>query len=127
MKNIVIIISVLLLGFCGCQKESAIIPCAKFTTNLVGDSIPKKTKFTIYLDQARGEYLVYFKGDVKSRTYNKNNLTATGSMIPENADSVQVTTYINPGVYTFTVLARSFGNWGKEELEAVDSLRIKVY
>jgi hypothetical protein len=126
MKNIAFIIPVIILIMWSCSKEPAIKPIAKFTTNIENNTLPIKTKFTIYLDQTRGDYITYFTGSGKDKTFVKDVYSTKGISV-DKLDSAGVTGYTTPGEYTFTVVARSFGNWGKEELEAVDSIKITAY
>ncbi len=126
MKKLILFVPVILLGIWACQKEPAEKPSAKFTTSIENNTIAKQTKFMLYLDQADGEFVTYFKGDAPKRTYNKNDLTITGAYVDPALDSVEVAGYGLAGEYTFTVLAITYGNWGGERLEAVDSIRITV-
>jgi hypothetical protein len=125
MKKVLFLITVILLVIWSCQKEPAIKPSAKFTTSIVNNTIARKVKFMLYLDQTQGEFITFFKGDAPQRTYKKDDYTVTGDKV-EATDSVEVSAYGVAGEYTFTVLAISYGNWGGEQLEAVDSIRIKV-
>jgi len=126
MKKLIILVSVILLSLGACQKEPAETPSAKFTTNIVNNTISKGAKFMLYLDQTDGEFITYFKGDAPKRTYNKDDYTITGSYVDPELDSVEVAGYGVVGEYTFTVLAITYGNWSGERLEAVDSIRITV-
>lgn len=127
MKKTLFFLALIFFGFLSCQKEPAFTPTAKIRTNLVNDSIAKKARFRLYLDQTNGDFITYFKGDTPKKTYNKDDYTITGVSVDENADSVDVAAYTVVGQYTFTLLARTFGNWGDEEYQAVDSIRITVY
>jgi hypothetical protein len=126
MKNIAFIIPIIILIMWSCSKEPAIKPIAKFTTNIENNRLPILTKFTVYLDQTRGDYITYFSGNGKDKTFVKDIYTTKG-ISADGLDSVSVAVYTTPGEYTFTVVARSFGNWGKEEMEAVDSIKITAY
>jgi hypothetical protein len=126
MKKALFLIPVVILVIWSCQKEPAKQPSAKFTTNLVNNTIVKQTKFMLYLDQTEGEFITYFKGDTPKKTYNKDDFTISGSPIIDVKDSLEMASYGVAGEYTFTVLAISYGNWGGEQLEAVDSIRITV-
>jgi hypothetical protein len=125
MKKILILIPLVLLTIWNCTKEEADAPYAKIHTNLVNNTIAKSAKFSLYLDQTHGEFITYFKGDAPKRTYTKGDYTIAGSSIPADADSVEIS-YGVVGQYTLTLLARSYGNWGDEELTAIDSVRITV-
>ena len=127
MKKILILIPIIFLAVLSCQKEPAPAPSAKIHTSLVHDSVAKLAKFWLYLDKTNGEFITYYKGDGPKKTYSADNFTATGIIVDENVDSVEIAGYGIVGQYTFTLLARSFGNWGDEERQAIDSTRITVY
>ena len=125
MKKLFLIIPILLTAFFGCQKEPAEKPTAKIRTNLVDNTVAKQKKFTLYLDQTHGDFITYFKGETPKKTYRKDDPSVSGTAI-EAKDSVQVNSYPLAGTFTFTLLAVSYGNWGGERLEAVDSITITV-
>lgn len=127
MKKILILIPLLLMSVWSCVKEEPLEPSAKIKTNIVDNSLATKTKFILYLDETEGEFITFFKGDVPKRTYNKLDPTVTGTIVDENVDSVEVAGYGVAGEYTFVLMARSFGNWGEDEMEAIDSVRITVH
>jgi hypothetical protein len=126
MKKIILLIPVILLAIWACTKEPAKQPSAKFTTNIVNNTIAKGTRFMLYLDQTDGEFITYFKGDAPKRTYDKNDYTKSGTYVDPALDSLEIAPYGVVGEYTFTVLAISYGEWAGEQLEAVDSIRITV-
>lgn len=125
MKKLLLLIPLIILTLWNCTKEDAEPPTAKIHTNLVNNTIAKQAKFSLYLDQTHGEFITYFKGDAPKRTYTKGDYTIAGSSIAADADSVEIS-YGIVGQYTLTLLARSYGNWGDEELTAIDSVRITV-
>jgi hypothetical protein len=125
MKKLFLIIPFLFLASTGCQKEPAEKPAAKIRTNLVNNTVAKQKVFTIYLDQTHGDFITVFKGDSPKKTYKKDDFTVSGLAI-ESKDSATVTGYPLTGEFTFTLLAVSYGNWGGERLEAIDSIRITV-
>ena len=79
----------------------------------------------LYLDQTHGDFVTYFKGENPKKTYRKDDNTVTGTAV-EVRDSIEVSSYPLTGTFTFTLLAVSYGNWGGERLEAVDSISITV-
>jgi hypothetical protein len=126
MKKTLIFIALIFFGVLSCQKEPAIAPTAHIRTNLVDNTVAKKIRFRLYLDQSSGDFITYFKGDTPKKTYNKDDLTVTGVIVDENADSIDIAAYTVAGTYTFTLVAKSYGSWGDEELQAVDSIKITV-
>jgi hypothetical protein len=119
-------IIVFLLFVFGCNKEDAITPSADFTTNLQNNTLKRGMPFTIYLDNVRGEFLVYFKGNNEVSTYNPTDPTRQGTIISTDLDSLAIPAYNNAGQYTFTVVASSSGNWAKDYFQDVKSITINV-
>jgi len=110
------------LLFTGCNKEEAPETSAAFTTNIQQGTLETGEGFTVYLDQAKGEFLTYFKGDKEGTTYG----TGYGRVIGTGTDSLVLSAYGTPGTYTFTLVARSYGNWGSTLVEDVQSIDISV-
>lgn len=121
-----IIIFVLIgLGF-GCNKEEAIKPSADFTTNLQNNTIKAGRQFTVYLDNVRGEFLVYFRGATEQTTYSPTDGSRQGVSFSPSLDSLIIPSYTLPGQYVFTMVASSTGNWAKDYLQDVKSITITV-
>jgi len=124
MKSNVISIAIalfVLAGF-GCNKEEPLPVSAKFTTNIQNNTLTTKQGFTVYLEDAEGEFLAYFKGA------NEENSWGTGYGIPVDAatDSLKISAYGAEGTYTFTLVATSYGNWGETRDQDVQSIDINV-
>ncbi len=75
----------------------------------------------IYLSDATGEFLTYFKGDLEDNTYP----TGYGTTLEVGIDSL-VLAYYNEGTYTFTLVATSYGDWGETVAQDVQSVDINV-
>jgi hypothetical protein len=127
MKQILIFSTlIILLITAGCNKEEAITPSADFTTNLQNNTLKKGLTFTIYLDNVQGEFLVYFKGNNETSTYDPEDPTRVGVNFSVDLDSLVIPAYNNAGDYVFTVVASSSGNWAQDYLQDTKSITIKV-
>ncbi len=110
-----------------CNKEPLKSPSADFTTNLQNNTIPVKESFVLYLDNVEGEFLTYFKGDKEETIYSPDNPRAEGVFITDNeVDSVIVNGYNSEGVFKFTLVAASSGNWGEDYETTTKSVDITV-
>ena len=107
---------------CGCNKEDPLPVSASFTTNIQNNTLAHNQAFTIYLDEAEGEFLAYFKGDRESNTWG----AGYGTNIALGTDSLRISAYGVEGTYTFTVVATSYGNWGETVAQDVRSIDINV-
>lgn len=120
-----IILSAIALFFMmgtGCNKENPIPVSARFSTNIQNNTLTTKQGFTVYLEDAEGEFLAYFKGA------NEENSWGTGYGIPvdASADSLRISAYGVAGTFTFTLVATSYGNWGETVEQDVQSIDIAV-
>lgn len=123
--SLIIICAVTILV--GCNKEPLKSPSADFTTNLQNNTIPIKQSFVLYLDNVEGEFLTYFMGDKENTTYSPDNPKAKGEFISDNeVDSVIVPGYNEEGVFKFTLVAASSGNWGEDYEKTTKSIDITV-
>ena len=95
---------------------------AEFTTNIQNNTLGTSERFTVYTDQAEGEFLAYFKGDKESTTWD----TGYGRTFSMGTDSLVISPYGTEGTYTFTVVATSYGNWGETVNRDVKSMEITV-
>jgi hypothetical protein len=124
MKNKLAIFAAVMLGLMlwGCNKEEPMPASAKFSTNIQNNTLETKQGFTVYLENAEGEFLAYFKGD------NEDTSWGTGFGIPldRGADSLSVSAYGIEGIFTFTIVATSYGNWGETVEQDVQSIDIQV-
>jgi hypothetical protein len=124
MKIRILLIATMTVGLLngGCNKEAPLETSAAFTTNIQNNTLAASQGFTVYLDQAEGEFLTYFKGDKEETSYG----TGYGRTIEAGTDSLVLSAYGTPGTYTFTLVARSFGDWGSTISEDVQSININV-
>ena len=115
-------IALLVLVLTGCNKEAPMPVSAKFTTNIQNNTLTTKQAFTVYLADAEGEFLAYFKGATEENSW------GTGYGIPIDAatDSLNISAYGVEGTYTFTLVATSYGNWGETVEQDVQSIDITV-
>jgi hypothetical protein len=113
---------VLVLSLTGCNKEEPLPVSAAFTTNVEGNTLMVGKGFTIYISEAEGEFLTYFKGDLESTAYGTGN----GTTIQVGTDSLVIGGYPAEGNYTFTLVATSFGNWGETIAQDIQSVDITV-
>jgi hypothetical protein len=119
-------IAVLFMLAFGCNKEEAIKPSADFTTNLQNNTVKSGRSITVYLDNVRGEFLVYFRGATEATTYSPTDGSRQGTSFSPGLDSLVIASYNTPGQYIFTVVASSSGNWAKDYLQDVKSITITV-
>lgn len=124
MKSNVILIAIaffVLVGS-GCNKEAPMPVSAKFTTSIQNNTLTTKQGFTVYLEDAEGEFVAYFKGATEENSW------GTGYGIPIDAatDSLKISAYGVEGTYTFTLVATSYGNWGETREQDVQSIDINV-
>lgn len=124
MKSNVIFLAIALfmLVGSGCNKEEPLPVSARFTTNIQNNTLTTKQGFTVYLENAEGEFLAYFKGATEENSW------GTGYGIPIDAatDSLKISPYGAEGTYTFTLVATSYGNWGETVDQDVQSIDINV-
>jgi hypothetical protein len=109
-----------------CNREPAITPSVEFTTSLNNNTTPVRQSFTLYLNDVKGEWVVYFKGDKPTTTYAPDFYRAEGVNIDLALDSVIVSGYGVAGEYPFTVVASSSGNWAEEYLQDAKTIMITV-
>jgi len=126
MKNKFIILVLVVFSLFGCTKEKALKPSADFTTNIQDNTLKTGEEFTVYLENASGEFLVYFKGATEATTYDSADESRLGTVIDSDVDSLVVSAYNNAGQYVFTIVASSSGNWSKDYLQDVKSITINV-
>ncbi len=127
MKNYkihMLLFTIAVLVLTACVKEEPGDTSANFTTNISNNTLGTGAGFTVYLDNASGDFLTYFKGDTEESTY--GNQGAAGIAIDADSDSVVVSGYSDAGTYTFTLVARSFGNWSEDIAEDAQSITITV-
>lgn len=121
MKKYISLLAILGLVLASCTKEDPQPTSAKFTTNIQGD-LAVGEAFTIYLEDATGEFLSYFKGYEEEDSWG----TGYGTNIEVGADSLRISGYAKDSTYTFTVVATSYGNWGETTAQDVQSVEITV-
>jgi len=123
MKTRICIIALISIGLVlgSCNKEEPQPTSAEFTTNIQGDLEPGES-FTLYLSDAKGEFLSYFKGDSEESSWD----TGYGTNIEVGADSLTIGGYSAAGAYTFSLVATSYGNWGESVAQDVRSIDIQV-
>lgn len=127
MKNykiFMVLFTVAVLVLAACVKEEPGDTSASFTTNISNNTLNTGEEFTVYLYNATGDFLTYFKGSTEENTYGKQG--AAGIPIDADSDSVVVSGYSDAGTYTFTLVARSFGNWSEDVAEDAQSINITV-
>ena len=124
MRTIAFISALALFFFAGtsCNKEEPLPVSARFTTSIQNNTLGTKDGFTVYLQEAEGEFLAYFKGGTEETSW------GTGYGIPIDAatDSLRISAYGKEGTFTFTVVATSYGNWGETVDQDVQSVNITV-
>ena len=123
MKNSIIILAIMafLLIPYSCNKEDPAPTSATFTTNLQNNTVASGEMVTIYLKDARGEFLTYFAGTDSSNTYG----TGSGTPLELGTDSLLLY-YYNAGTFTFSLAAISYGDWGETVSKDVQSVDINV-
>ncbi len=119
-----LLFTVAVLALTACVKEEPGDTSASFTTNISNNTLSTGEEFTIYLERASGDFLTYFKGDIDETTY--GNAGAAGTPVDADSDSITVSGYASAGIYTFTLVARSFGNWSEDMAEDVQSINITI-
>ena len=112
----------LFMGSTSCNKEKPLPVSAEFTTNIQNNTLKSNEGFTVYLSEACGEFLTYFKGSRESDSYGTGN----GRNIELGTDSMNISAYGTVGTYTFTLVATSYGNWGETVDQDVQSVDITV-
>lgn len=123
MKNTIYLLAILALFLIpySCNKEEPMPTSAAFTTNLQNNTQTAGKSITFYLSDTKGEFLTYFKGVNEEDSYSTGN----GTVLEVGIDSL-VQTYYNEGVYTFTLVATSYGNWGETVSQDVQSVDITI-
>jgi hypothetical protein len=121
-RFIIPVLVLLLMAGPGCNREEPLPVSARFTTNIQNNTLGAKDGFTVYLQEAQGEFLAYFKGATEENSW------GTGFGIPIDAatDSLKIAAYGAAGTYTFTLVATSYGNWGETVDQDVRSIEITV-
>jgi len=124
MKNKLAFFTLALMGLIlsGCNKEVPMPASAKFSTNIQNNTLGTKQPFTVYLEDAEGEFLAYFKGDNEGTSWG----TGFGIPVDPGADSLSISAYGIEGTFTFTLVATSYGNWGETVEQDIQSIDIQV-
>lgn len=123
MKNSIFLLAILALFLLpySCNKEEPQPTSAAFTTNLQNNTQKAGEAVTFYLSNAEGEFLTFFKGEDEEDTFG----SGSGTILELGTDSL-MQTYYNEGVYTFSLVATSYGNWGTTVSQDVQSLEITI-
>ena len=123
MKSKIYLLAILALFLIpySCNKEEPMPTSAAFTTNLQNNTQTAGKSITFYTSNAKGEFLTYFKGEKETDTYGSGK----GTILEVGTDSLLLT-YYNEGVYTFTLVATSYGNWGETVNQDVQSVEITI-
>ena len=124
-KNTIIWLLLIACLAVSCVKEDPDEVSAKFTTDLTNNTLQVGSDFTLDLNQADGEFLTYFTGETPEQTYPDGVM----GIAIENTESDFVTigsAYSTTGTFTFTLVARSYGNWGEDLNETSESIQITV-
>lgn len=123
MKNSIFILATLALFLIpySCNKEDPQPTTAAFTTNLQNNTQTAGESITFYTGNATGEFLTYFKGEDEDDSFGSGD----GTVLEIGTDSL-MQTYYNAGVYTFTLVATSYGNWGETVNQDVQSVEITI-
>ncbi len=112
----------LVLALWSCNSEDPLPVSAKYTTNIQNNTLRVGQGFTVYTSETKGEFLSYFRGNSEETTYG----TGYGTSIEVGTDSLVLSTYSSAGTYTFTLVAISYGDWGKTVLSEEQSIDITV-
>ena len=125
MKKTMLIFAALFVIFAAsCVKEPAIAPSADFTLNK--SNLETGEDFVVYLENAQGDFLTYFKGDKENTIYSDTNYQAEGTSIDIELDSIVVGGYSTAGTYKFTIVASSSGNWAEDYEQDIKNVDITV-
>jgi hypothetical protein len=116
--TLVLVIMVFLIQ--SCTKEYAVDTRVKLTSSSQEVEINKQVIFYV---NGNGEFLTFFTG----RPGQEFDSMPTSNGMPDinNGDSIFVR-YSQAGSYKAVLLGRSFGQWGEEMAEDIDSIRIEV-
>lgn len=121
LRKIIVLIFLIVVFINGCSKDEAQETSAEFTTNITGD-LKTFSSFTVYVQDVKGEFKSYFKGSDSTDTYPYGN----GTPISDDLDSLSVSGYSKAGTYSFTVVARSYGELSEKVDQKVKSIQINV-
>lgn len=127
MKNnikYIALVFVVVVIFCGCVNEEPQETSASFTTNIENGTLNTGEGFTLYLTDAKGEFLTYYKGDTEETTYGIG--TKGAALEDPETDSLSISGYPQAGDYTFTLVAISYGNWSEDMAKDEQSITINV-
>lgn len=123
MKESKIILTIVILMIMqACNKEEPLPVSAKFTTTIQNNTLSVGERFTVYMSETTGEFLTYFKGDKEGTSY----VGGFGTSLEVGTDSISLSGYSTEGIYTFTLVATSYGNWGEKMDQDVQSIDITV-
>ena len=125
-KGNILIIFLLMVFFAACVEEEAVTPSADFTTNLDGNTLQTGETFTVYLNNVKGDFVTYFKGDDSTTTFSPDFYGAEGVIVDMDVDSVVIPAYRDPGSVTFTLYAASSGNWAEDYEYDYKSLNLEI-
>ncbi len=117
-----ILTAVFLILLLGCNKEDPIPVSARFTSSIQNNTLSTGQRFTIYTGETTGEFLTYFKGDKEQNSFG----SGFGISLEVGADSISLSGYSSEGTYTFTLVAISYGDWGKTVSQDIQSIDITV-
>lgn len=147
MKKYALLIVFGFLVYAGCNKEEPQETSADFSTNVNDGTLADREGFIVYLDNVKGEFQTYFKGDEQNTIYDPNDPRREGTKIDTESDSLNISGYritadtlvfdgeelINDTIdgvvykdFVFTLVASSSGNWSEDYVQDVESMRITV-
>ena len=129
-KNTVLIVFLsFTLLLVSCNKEEPLPTKVEFTTNLNNNNLIVGEGFRVYLNDVKGEFLAYFKGDSPESSWPDGfgkTFEINESESSSEPDSISISAYNEAGTYTFTIVATSYGNWGETMEQAFQSIEISV-
>ncbi len=123
MKNKIYLLAILALFLIpySCNKEEPLPTSAAFTTSLQNNTQSAGESITFYTSNAKGEFLTYYKGAKEYNSYG----TGYGTVLEVGTDSL-ILNYYDEGIFTFTLVAISYGNWGETVSQDVQSVEITI-
>lgn len=109
-----------------CTKEEALEPRAEFTLSITDNVGYVMEDIVMRLQNAQGEFLTYYTGDLPNRIYHPDSNLVVGTAIDQSVDSV-IFKYRDPGTFQFTLLAASSGNWTEDYVTDTKTVEITIY
>ncbi len=126
IKNLLSIFAFIALIAISCTKYPPVDTSAEFSVKAADNRVEVRTPLTIYLSEAKGEFLTLYPGTDSTNTYNPDIPYVEGDALEIGLDSIEFT-YRKTGTFPLTLIAISYGNKGETMERDQKTIQIEVY